>query len=127
MMISVSPSSREITVIFGLKTGCSPSIVSKRAFGPSMLTRAVNEYGAVDSEWQSNSITVPAAAGNVMRNNRMARRCTAPHRTSLRRIIGPMLRKHFVAFLLLVLPALPEHGQQQPAAPQYGETIEVRV
>src|ERR1041385_5101415 len=125
MMISVSPSSREITVIFGLNTGCSPSIVSKRAFGPSMLTRALNEYGAVDSEWQSNSITVPPAAGNVMRNKRMARGRTAPHRTPLRRIIGPMLRKQFVAFLLLVFPALAQ--QQQPAPPQYGETIEVRV
>ena len=35
-----------------------------------------------------------------------------------------MLRKQFVALLVLVLPAF---AQQQPAPPQYGETIEVRV
>src|SRR3954471_2618140 len=127
MMISVSPSSREITVIFGLKTGCSPSTVSKRAFGPSMLTRATNEYGTLDSEWQSKSITVPAAAGNVMKNSSHARWRIDRNRTLLRRIILVMLRKQFVALLLLMLPALPTHGQQPPAPPQYGETIEVRV
>lgn len=126
MMISVSPSSREITVIFGLKTGCSPSTVSKRAFGPSMLTRATNEYGAVDSEWQSKSITVPAAAGNVMKNSSHAKWRIDRNRTLLRRIILVMLRKQFVALLLLMLTALPTIGQQQPP-PQYGETIEVRV
>lgn len=35
-----------------------------------------------------------------------------------------MLRKQFVALLMLVLPV---YAQQQPAPPQYGETIEVRV